>query len=100
MPDAAARHDIHVSPLNASLDQLRGLPPRPPPVGENDVLRDEGEAYARRLAQAGVEARPSVTMGRSTTSMMLNPLAETPATRAAVAEACRYPRAVFRPGGD
>lgn len=98
MPEAAARHDIHASPLNASLEQLRGLPPALLLVGENDVLRDEGEAYARRLAQAGVEVTSIRYNGTIHDFMMLNPIAEAPATRAAVAEACRYLRVVFARG--
>src|SRR5690606_25467099 len=54
LPDASKRADIHASPLNATLEQLRGLPRTFLVVDENDVLRDEGEAYGRKLAQAGV----------------------------------------------
>ena len=95
MPDAAARHVIHASPLNASIEQLRGLPPTLLIVDENDVLRDEGEAYARRLAQAGVHVTSVRYNGTIHDFMMLNPIAETPATRASVAEACHYLRTVF-----
>src|SRR5499433_4614098 len=54
LPDVAKRADIHVSPINASADQLKGLPQALLFVDENDVLRDEGEAYGRKLAAAGV----------------------------------------------
>lgn len=43
-----------VSPLQASVEQLNGLPPAVIINGENDVLCDEGEAYARKLLEAGV----------------------------------------------
>jgi acetyl esterase len=73
-------------PLRASVDDLRGLPDALIIV-DDDVLRDEGEAYADKLAQAGVR----VTSVRYNETMhdfvMLNPLANTPATRAAIQQA-------------
>ena len=56
IPDASKRSDILASPLRATVDQLRGLPPTLIQVAENDVLRDEGEAYGRLLLEAGVKA--------------------------------------------
>ena len=52
--DEKERAEITASPLRASLDELRDLPPAMILTGEADVLRDEGEAYARKLRAAGV----------------------------------------------
>src|SRR5262249_22389434 len=54
LPDESRRDEITASPLRATLDDLKGLPDAFLVVDENDVLRDEGEAYARRLIEAGV----------------------------------------------
>jgi acetyl esterase/lipase len=54
--DPAQRAEITASRLRASLEELRGLPPALVTVDENDVLRDEGEAYARKLTQATTAA--------------------------------------------
>jgi acetyl esterase/lipase len=52
--DPDERAQITASPLRATLDQLRGLPPTMLITAEADVLRDEGEAFAARLREAGV----------------------------------------------
>jgi acetyl esterase len=95
LPDPAKRRDPHASPLNATPEQLRGLPRTLLLVDENDVLRDEGEAYGRKLAQAGVPVVSARYNGTIHDFMMLNPLAETPAVRAAVAQTVGYLRTVF-----
>jgi acetyl esterase len=98
LPDVGKRSDIHVSPLNASVEQLRGLPPTLLIVDENDVLRDEGEAYGRKLASAGVPVISLRYNGTIHDFMMLNPIAQTLPVRAAVAQATGYLRKVFAAG--
>ena len=97
LPDIAGRRAITASPNQATLDELRGLPEALVMVDENDVLRDEGEAYARKLVQAGVRVTSVRFNGTIHDFMLLNGIAATPAVRAAVRQAndalkaARYP---------
>jgi len=95
LPDVSKRTDIHVSPINASSEQLKGLPQTLLLVDENDVLRDEGEAYGRKLAAAGVPVRSVRYNGTIHDFMLLNPIANTPPVRGAVDQASDYLRKVF-----
>ncbi|HET9986158.1 MAG TPA: alpha/beta hydrolase [Longimicrobiales bacterium] len=83
-PDTRDRRDIQASPLRATPDQLRGLPPTLLITDENDVLRDEGEAYARKLMQAGVEVTAERILGTIHDFAMLNPIADSPPTQGAI----------------
>jgi len=87
LPDPAARKQPTATPLNASLDQLTGLPEALVVVAENDVLRDEGEAYARMLSNAGVRVTSIRYHGTIHDFVMLNALADTPAARGAISQA-------------
>ena len=87
LPDPAVRKQPTATPLSASLDELAGLPEALVIVDENDVLRDEGEAYARKLSNAGVRVTSTRYNGTIHDFVMLNALADTPATRGAIAQA-------------
>ncbi len=83
-PNKEDRKQITASPLNASLEQLKGLPPALLIVDENDILREEGEQYAQKLIQAGVEVTAVRVLATFHDFALLNGLAETPATKLAV----------------
>ncbi len=87
--DPRQRDDIHASPLRASLEQLKGLPPTLVQTAEMDVLRDEGEAYARKLDAAGVP----VTAVRYNSLIhdygLLNVLSTVPSVRSAMDQAAQ-----------
>src|SRR5215813_1641942 len=74
-PSNADRKKSMASPLAATTEQLKGLPPALVIVDENDVLRDEGEEYARKLIQAGVETTAVRVLGTHHDYAMLNALA-------------------------
>ena len=92
LPDEARRSEITASPLRAGIDELAGLPEAFLIVDENDVLRDEGEAYARRLTEAGVRTTSVRYNGIIHDFMMLNPLRQTAATTGAVEQAIQVLR--------
>jgi len=83
VPDLSSRSAITVSPLRARFGDLKDLPPAFVIVEENDVLRDEAEAYARRLTEAGLPTTVRYH-GILHDFMMLNPLRETQAATAAI----------------
>lgn len=80
---------ITVSPLQATIEELQGLPPALIITDQNDVLRDEGEAYANKLMQAGVPVVATRYLGTVHDFVMLNALADTPAAQGAVSQAGR-----------
>ncbi|MCO6008530.1 alpha/beta hydrolase [Actinoallomurus purpureus] len=96
--DPAQRAEITASPLRAEPQDLAGLPPALVIVDESDVLRDEGEAYARRLTQAGVPTTSVRYNGIIHDFMMLNPVRTTNAATAAIEQAIRTFRNVLGTG--
>jgi acetyl esterase len=81
--DPAQRAEPYASPLRASLEQLRGLPRTLVITDEVDVLRDEGEAYAARLREAGVDVTAVRVLGMVHDFLMLDSLRDANATKVA-----------------
>lgn len=96
LPQKDKRGDVTASPLRASLEQLAGLPSALVIVDENNVLRDEGEAYAWRLIQAGVPVTSVRYNAIIHDFMMLNPVRSTQAATAAIEQAIRTLRKALR----
>ncbi len=90
--DEAERAEITASPLRATTNDLAGLPRALVITGEADVLRDEGEAYATKLREAGVDVTATRYEGIIHDFVMLNALRGTNAAGAAIAQAIEYIR--------
>ena len=97
LPDTNARKEIYASPLEATVEQLKGLPRALIQTAENDVLRDEGEAYARKLDEAGVPVTLTRYGGLIHDYGLLNPLAEIPAVKTALLQAAAVIRETLNP---
>jgi acetyl esterase len=90
VPNEEQRAEITCSPLRATIDDLAGLPPALVIVGEADVLRDEGEAYAAKLRAAGVEVTAVRYAGIVHDFVMLNAMRDTHAAKAATAQGGQF----------
>jgi acetyl esterase/lipase len=85
--DPVERSNIYASPLRATTEQLKGLPPALIQTAENDVLRDEGEAYGRKLDAAGVDVTVTRYNGMIHDFGLLNVVSTAPAVRSAMLQA-------------
>ena len=92
-PDAKTRDNPYVSPLRASDAELKGLPPALVITAENDPLRDEGEAYARKLKNAGVDVTAVRYNGVIHDFVLLNAIRHVPEVEAAIEQASNAIRA-------
>lgn len=95
--DPQQRKEIFASPLQATVEQLKGLPPALIQVAESDILRDEGEAYGRKLDEAGVRVATVRYNGMIHDFGLLNGLAEEPATRSLFEHAAAELKKYLRP---
>jgi acetyl esterase len=87
IPNPKDRKQKYVSPVNATLDELKGLPPALIQVAENDILFDEGIAYGRKLDEAGVSTTVMVYQGMVHDYGMLNPLSHIPGVQESLTHA-------------
>ena len=95
VPNTADRRNPLASPLLASDAELRAMPETTVLVVEVDPLREEGEAFARRLATLGVRTTLLRAEGTIHDCAMLNALAHTPAVRATMLLAADALRRAF-----
>jgi acetyl esterase len=95
LPEEEQRSKSTVSPLRATLDELRGLPPALVIVDENDIIRDQGEAYATKLREADVPTASVRFNGTMHDFMMLAVLRDSETTHAAMSLAASTFRRAF-----
>ena len=96
-PDQKTRNNPYVSPLRASNEELTGLPPALVITAENDPLRDEGEAYARKLKEAGVAVAATRYDGMIHDFVLLNAIHGVPGVQAALQQASEAIRDALKP---
>lgn len=89
LPDTASRKHRYASPLQATLQELKELPPTLIQVAENDILHDEAVEYGRKLDEAGVPTTIAEYKGLIHDYGMLNPLQHINAVNIAINHAAQ-----------
>ncbi|MGH7937768.1 MAG: alpha/beta hydrolase, partial [Bryobacteraceae bacterium] len=84
VPDHSQRREIYASPLRATAEQVKRLPPSLIQVAGNDVLREEGLAYARKLDGTGVDVTAVRYENLIHDYGLLNAISQVPAVRDAL----------------
>lgn len=84
------KEDGYVSPLKADAKDLSGLPQTLVITAENDVLRDEGEAFARKMIDAGVDTACIRVNNTCHDFIMLNALKESLAVKIVFIAVCEF----------
>jgi acetyl esterase len=90
--DARRLAEPTASPLRATPEDLTGLPPALIVTAEADVVRDEGEQYARLLRQAGVSVTAVRYLGTVHDFASLSALQDSPPTLSAIRQGGRFLR--------
>jgi acetyl esterase len=96
IPDARRRQESTASPLRATTEELAAFPRTLIITSENDLLRDQGEAFGRKLVTAGVEVVATRYNGTIHDFMMLNAIADSAPTRTAMAQAVHFVKWILR----
>ena len=78
LPDPAERRSSLASPLQFRTEDLRGSASALIVTAECDILRDEGEAYAAHLANAGVQVSALRALGTVHSYFLTDALAGSP----------------------